>query len=378
MFLTLRAVMTKELDAGFAQSLPALRGIQAEREYYVIMCPLKFVPALLKIDNEDISPELKAQRMLNKSRVTPLSEYVLSNRDSYIFSSLTASIDGSVEFEPLAQSGEGHKLGVLRVPMDAKWLINDGQHRRAAIEEALEKDPSLGGETISIVLYVDRGLERSQQIFADLNRFAVRPTKSIGILYDHRDPVSKLCQDLCKEVAVFRGMVEKAKSTISNRSRKLFTLSSIYQATRRLLNKSEGEEIVQGEKKLAIRFWNAVGNNVPDWIAAVKKEASPSELRRDQVHAHGIALQALAIAGSALISVRSKDWEERLKALRELDWSRENVGLWEGRAIVHGQINKSLNCQLLTANVIKQKLKLPLNAREQQAENDYAKSREAK
>tara|TARA_Y100001934_G_C12347493_1_gene773612 strand:+ start:291 stop:1391 length:1101 start_codon:yes stop_codon:yes gene_type:complete len=366
--------MPKEIEAGFAHALPALRGVQAGREYYVIMCPLKIVTALLRIDEADISPELKAQRMLNKSRVPALSDYIVENRDSYIFSSLTASVDGKVSFEPLAKSGEGHKLGVLRIPMDAKWLINDGQHRRAAIEGALERDPSLGSETISIVLYVDRGLSRSQQIFADLNRFAVRPTKSIGILYDHRDPLSKLCQDLSKEVRVFQGMVEKAKSTISNRSRKLFTLSSLYQATRRLLNKTEGESIKAAEKKMAIRFWNAVGDNMPDWIAAVEKEASPSELRRDFVHAHGIALQALAIAGAALIAAHPKDWEERLKSLRDLDWARENSGLWEGRALIAGQINKSLNCQLLTANVIKQKLKLPLDAREQQVEEAHAKN----
>jgi DNA sulfur modification protein DndB len=365
--------MTKELDASFSHTLPALRGVQAKREYYVIMCPLKIVTALLKIDETDITPELKAQRTLNRSRVPALAQYILENRDSHTFSSLTASVDGNVKFEPLAKSGEGHKLGVLRIPMDAKWLINDGQHRRAAIEEALEKDPTLGNETISIVLYIDRGLVRSQQIFADLNRFAVRPTKSIGILYDHRDPISKLCQDVCKDVAVFRGMVEKAKSNISNRSRKMFTLSSIYQATRRLLNKAEGEPVKVAEKKIAIRFWNAVGENMPDWIAAVERKASPSELRRDYVHSHGIALQALAIAGSALIAARPTTWEQELKRLQKLDWSRENTELWEGRALIAGQINKSLNCQLLTASVIKKQLKLPLDAREQQAEDLYAK-----
>ena len=367
--------MAEELDAGFAHTLPALRGVQAGREYYVIMCPLKIVTALLRIDTEDIAPELKAQRMVNKSRLPTLSRYIVENRDSYIFSSLTASVDGKVEFKPLAKSGEGHKLGVLQVPMDAKWLINDGQHRRAAIGEAIEADPSLKNETISIVLYVDRGLERSQQIFADLNRFAVRPTKSIGLLYDHRDPIAKLCQDLTKEVKVFKGMVEKSKSTISNRSRKLYTLSGIYQATRRLLNKKEAEKVTVPEKKLSVRFWNAIGSNIPEWLEAIERKVAPSELRRDYVHAHGIALQALAIAGSALIASHPEDWENRLSAIREIDWARENAEQWEGRAMIGGQINKSLNCQILTGNIIKKKLGLPLNPREQEAEDLYAKGK---
>ena len=370
--------MDAKIDPGFAKDMPALRGVQAGREYYVIMCPLKIVTNLLRLDEDDISPELKAQRIINKSRVPALSQYIVENRDSYLFSSLTVSVDGDVEFTPISKSANGQKMGVLRVSWESKWLINDGQHRRAAIDLALKDDPSLGNETISIVIFLDRGLERSQQMFADLNRFAVRPTKSLGILYDHRDPVSKLCQELTKEVKVFRGMVEKAKSTISNRSLKLFTLSSIYQATRRLLGIVEGAEVSPEGKKIVVRFWNTVGNNMPDWVKAVEKKASPSELRRDYVHAHGIALQALAIAGAALIAAHPNDWEKRLVNIKTIDWSRENSELWEGRAMIGGQINKSLNCQILTANVIKKHLKLPLNSREQETEDLYAKGKRKK
>ena len=370
--------MDAKMDAGFVNDLPALRGVQAGREYFVTMCPLKIVTNLLKVNDDDISPELKAQRVINKSRVPALSQYILDNRDSYLFSSLTASVDGDAEFSPISETTNGQKMGVLRVSMESKWLINDGQHRRAAIDLALKEDPSLGNESISIVIFIDRGLERSQQMFADLNRFAVRPTKSLGILYDHRDPVSKLCQDLTKEVKVFRGKVEKAKSTISNRSQKLFTLSGIYQATRRLLGIEEGAEVSPEGKQMVISFWNAVGKNMPDWVNAVKKEVSPKELRTDYVHAHGIALQALAIAGSALIATHPNDWEERIEKIKTIDWSRENSELWEGRAMIGGQINKSLNCQILTANVIKKHLNLPLDSREQEAEDKYAKGQSKK
>ena len=71
--------------------------------------------------------------------------------------------------------------------MNAKFVINDGQHRRAAIESALHENPELGDETISVVFFVDVGLVRTQQMFADLNRYAVRPTTSLSLLYDHRD-----------------------------------------------------------------------------------------------------------------------------------------------------------------------------------------------
>ena len=34
-------------------------------------------------------------------------------------------------------------IGTLSIPMDAQILINDGQHRRAAIEEAIKENPEL-------------------------------------------------------------------------------------------------------------------------------------------------------------------------------------------------------------------------------------------
>ena len=76
--------------------------------------------------------------------------------------------------------------------MSAKFVINDGQHRRAAIQQALAENPELGDESIAIVLFLDIGLERCQQMFADLNRYAIRPAKSIGVLYDHRDEMSAI------------------------------------------------------------------------------------------------------------------------------------------------------------------------------------------
>jgi DNA sulfur modification protein DndB len=359
----------------FAYSFPALRGVQAGREYYVTMCPMEYVPRLFNFPEPELPPELRAQRVLNKSRIPSLTHYITENPKSYVFSSLTASIDGQVNFTPLGDDVLGRKIGSLSVPLNAKILINDGQHRRAAIERALEENPSLKYETISIVFFVDAGLERSQQMFADLNRYAIRPTKSLGILYDHRDPLAKLAHEISNEVLIFRDLTEKAKSTISNRSRKLFTLSSIYQATKRLLAKKDAEPVIAEEKLLAVRFWNEVSRYVPDWADAMKRKVNPSELRSDYVHAHGIALQALAIAGASLIGAYPRNWQKRLATLKKIDWSRKNAQVWEGRALIGGRLNKAENNVILTSNVIKAALGLPLSPNEEKVEELYAKAK---
>jgi DNA sulfur modification protein DndB len=364
-------IMKKLTKNEFTYSLPALRGVQAGREYYVTMCPLQYIPQIFSAAEGDLPPELHAQRTLNQSRVPIMTRYIVENQSSYIFSSLTASIDGNVTFEPSGSDAISTRLGTLLLPMDAKILINDGQHRRAAIVRALEECPELKHETISIVFFVDSGLKNSQQMFADLNRYAIRPTKSLGILYDHRDPMARLASELAEEVPVFHGMTEKAKTTISNRSRKLFTLSSIYQATKRLLSKKEGEEISKSEKDFAIEFWTTVGDSMPDWKDAVDRKVSTSELRTDYIHSHGLALHAIAIAGATLVVTEPKKWQERLTKLSSIDWTRSNAKLWEGRATIGGRLSKAQNNLILTANILKKHLSIELEPAEEIVEEKY-------
>ena len=98
----------------------------------------------------------------------------------------------------------------------------EGTHRRAAIEKALQDNPSLSNETIAVVFFRDKGLKKSQQMFSDLNRHAIRPATSIARLYDHRDPVAEVIRRVVYETEVFKGVVEMERSTIAERSSKLF------------------------------------------------------------------------------------------------------------------------------------------------------------
>jgi len=347
----------------------AMRGVQAGRAYFVLMCPLRLVPKLFRFDDEALPPELRAQRVLNRVRVPQISRYIVEHLDEYILSSLCASVDGEIEFEPVERTGPMRSIGMLRIGMSATILINDGQHRRAAIEEALQERPELGEESISIVLFVDGGLVRSQQMFADLNVHAIRPTRSIRLLYDHRDEMAKLVRKIIQAVPLFREFTDLEKTSISNRSLKLFTLSSLHQATGLLLQKSKSALIEDVDLELSIAFWTAVIANMPDWQNVATKEVLAHELRRDYVHAHGIALQAMAMAGTQLIAAHPKTWKKNLTALRSMDWSRANTSAWEGRALIGGKINKSGQSVILVANAILRQVGVPLTAEAARLEN---------
>ena len=172
------------MSSDFNHSFPALRGQQAGAEFFVAMCPLRIIPKLFLFDEDDVPPELRAQRTLNRHRIPEIAQYLIENSDNYIVSALTASVDATVQFEPAPTHSSIGSIGTLHIPMDARLLINDGQHRRAAIEEALKESEALRDEHVPVLFFIDRGLERSQQMFADLNRHAIRPSDSLSTLYD--------------------------------------------------------------------------------------------------------------------------------------------------------------------------------------------------
>ncbi|MBK1687759.1 DNA sulfur modification protein DndB [Rubrivivax gelatinosus] len=355
-------------DQSYFHTFPAAQGTQAGRPFFIAMCPLRVIPKLFVFDEEEVPAELRAQRTLNRARVPEIAHYLLSRRDAYVMSALTASVDAAVKFLPFEPEKQS-SLGYLQIPMEARILINDGQHRRAAIEEAIKENPGLGSDNVPVLFFVDEGLVRSQQMFADLNRYAVRPSDSLSTLYDRRDQSSELARYLAAECTTFKTLTEFEKSTISNRSTKLFTLSSIKRASRALLRKGPKEEVTPQERLIAKEYWEAVAEQIPDWVNARQRKVSTADLRQDFIHAHGVTLQALGMAGAELLATHPKNWRSKIKALRKVDWSRTNSPAWEGRAIVNGRISKSTSSVHLASNYIKQAMGLTLSPGDREIES---------
>ena len=358
------------MDPSFAYSFPAISGIQAKREYYVSMVPLRLVPKVFSFNEEDdVPPDLRAQRVLNKGRLPEMTRYLLDNRDSYVFSAITASIDGKVQFQSVVPgNAEARRIGVLHVDMNARFIINDGQHRRAAIEQAIKDHPDLADESIAVVFFMDQGLSRCQQMFADLNRYAVRPSSSLGVLYDHRDVRAEIVRRIATQSETFRGLVEMERNTLAQRSRRLFTLSAIHSATRELIRNWDMPPDKIGE--LAMSFWNEVGRNLPEW-EQVRTGARPAmDIRTELLHTHGVVLQAIGKAGHALIEKDPKGWPSRLARLKTIDWSRSNPQ-WEGRTLIGGRVSKADANVQLTVTLLKTRLGLSLSPDEQRVENAF-------
>lgn len=312
---------------------PAVKGIQANKEYFIAMVPLEIIPNFFQFSDEELPPEIRVQRVLNKSRIPEMRDYIINNPESYVFSSLTVSVDGAMIFEPINEADL--MIGHISISMSARFLINDGQHRRAAIAKAIKINPALKNEHISVVFYRDKGLKASQQMFSDLNRYAIRPTKSINILFNSREESSIIAKAVIRDVSVFTGLTEKEKTTVSNRSKALFTLSAISAATIELL-KDVKLDTTQ-KTKLAIDFWNEVALNMPEWLAVMRQKKRSYEVRSSSICSLSITLVAIGHGGNKLLHVFPDDWKKKVANLTKVDWKKEN-SIWNDLLLVNGKV----------------------------------------
>ena len=351
-----------------AYRFPAVRGQQAGREYYISMIPLKSLVWLFPSEEGIMPPEHRAQRRINEARIPEIKKYILDNRDSYVFSALSASIDGTYSFTQSTDNG----VGVLEVDTEAIFLINDGQHRKAAIEAAMQEDPTLEKETISIVFFGDEGLERSQQMFTDLNKHAVKTSNSLSTLYDGRDEIAVATKRTIAAIPFFKRFTDKERDILGKNSSSLFTLNMLYKANQRILH---GEHCTEGDAAFLLEYWSAVSKNIIEWQEVLNRTLTKKTLRENYIVSLAVTINAFGRLGRYFYDHRSSNMKVRLEKLQQINWLRSNPK-WIGRAIrENGKVQNSEESIALTCAVIKQQIGIPLTKEELQKEKQISENK---
>ena len=294
-----------------------------------------------------------------------IARYILDNEEGWLFGSITASykVAGDlIGFVPVSE--DNPDIGYLEVdPSVVNFIINDGQHRAAAIKEALPQNDGLRDESISILLFPYEKLSRVQQMFTDLNKNVVKPSKSLNILFDHRDPIAEAVRLGVENVSAFQGLVDKDAQSLPVKSPFLFTLTSIYDASVELLSYHGNDNL--GHREAAneiIEFWNAVADVIPEWEKVKQKKINSQELRTDKICAHSVVLRAIGGIGGELKSTLPKGdngWKAALAGLRNIDWRKSNPE-WDSVCIVANSVVSNRQARVATKAFIKRKLKLKL------------------
>ena len=368
------------LMTDFSFSFPAVRGVQAGKEFYVAQIPYKLLVKIFKFDDEELPPELRAQRELSDLRADKISDYIIENPFEYVLPALTASVSSSMTFRPMSESGAASLVGTLHIPLDATLLINDGQHRKSGIERTLLKNSSFGDETIAMTLFFDEGLTRSQQIFSDINGNHVKPSAAINMLFDHRNVFNVWIKELLKALPLVARRIEKESSSVGAKSTKYWSIVSFKKfitALTGINEKNAGDVLTVSKRQTGTQFmadfFNAC-NAIPYWSDMLKGELKPSDVRQDYVVGHAVFLEALGLACRVLVPA-----ENNLPVFEGYDFSVMNKladidplktsGQWVGRCVLFGSMQKNATGVNLTANQLRKIMGMELTEDQIKYEN---------
>ena len=249
------------------------------------------------------------------------------------------------------------------------FLINDGQHRKAAIESAMKEDPSLEKETISIVFFSDEGLARSQQMFTDLNKHAVKTSNSLATLYDSRDEIAVATKHVIDTIPFFKRYTDKERDILGKNSSSLFTLNMIYKANQKIMH---SEKCSSSDAEFLLSYWQLVSDNIVEWQEVLNKSLTKKALRENYIVTLAITISAFGKLGRFFFDNDNYNMQKYLPKLQQIDWLRSN-NIWIGRTIRdNGKVLNSEEAISLTCAVIKREIGLALTKEEKQKEKQIS------
>ena len=237
--------------------------------------------------------------------------------------------------------------------------MNDGQHRVAGIAEALKTEPSLKSDSLSVVILPDGGLERSQQIFSDLNRTVSKTSLSLDTLFDHRDPVNRIANACSNNVDLFTGRTDKERVSLSVRSAAFTSLSGLQRANVQLLGdlpQSLSDQDYAKYEALAIEFWDHVADLIVPWRDIAEGNIRPADARVDYLSSYALVLWAVGSVGKTVIDL-GDDWKSKLEPLKQINWQKVNPE-WQGICMQGMDVQTRQPTRRATADQIRWKLGL--------------------
>lgn len=309
---------------------PAARGIQAGREYFMVVAPFGVLRRLLAIDNTARVLD-RSQRDVDMGRAKKLAAYIKQNPGSWVIPSLVGNIESAPDFE---EHVPGTMVGTLSLPMDAVIKLLDGQHRAMGIMSAIGEDDDLRHSSVPLQLYVKMDLAARQQAFTDINLNAKTVSKGLSMVYDHRDEVAQAIADAVGKVRPWVNRIEWQKASCSGDNPNMFPFKAAVEAFHIYMGTSKKVAPNAEQIAAAVAFFNLVGE-AASWKPYI---ISPDMNMRDQrdswITYHVVGLKALALWGQKArdAGVDMEEACERLYQHRN-DLSRNMVHKWEGKCM---------------------------------------------
>ena len=358
-----------------ATAIPAMRGSFGSTEFFVVTMRAKELADKLVIPKEldewdEMTIEERFQREVNYNRVKKHIAPYLANDPDRFFGAFIVDIynaDG-VQFEtlekivsklPALYQMAGSAFGFLYLQGNEVLVPLDGQHRLAAIRFAIsgkdEKGKDINGMSPSLavandlctVILVKHDPKKARKIFNKVNRYAKSTSKSDNLITADDDIIAVITREEIADKIIHERLVNYESNTLQKTSHHFTTLSTIYEATKIILEDTfsridttvlpapADQNLYRAEAR---ETWQTLCSGVQIFEAALHDpsengDEKRQELRRDFVLGKPIAQLAL-IEGLVRLRREAPDgsrlsWDRALDRLNRVDWRTDNP-LWQG------------------------------------------------
>ncbi len=348
----------------FGTFIPAIRGKQGGRVFYVTNLSNKFLRSFLKDVQSAVSPIERSQRPLDPKHAEAITHYIKSNVNEYVIGALTFAMDREGSFVPSSETNSNtFQLGTLKLDTDMEYHSLDGQHRRQALVEAQEELESIGSDTTAVIFYVEPDMPRKQQMFSDMNSTPRKVSKSLNVSYNNRDPFSRAAKILIKEIPYLLNRVEQIQPRVKADSQDFYSLSGIQDATKRVAVGSLPRGLSQSDLSdkaildQAKEFFQILMEARPEFAAAYDDKEQLIKYREETILFNSTTLRVLAGAVGRANRYYSNQapqlvHDKLVKAIGKIDFSTKSKIFIDSGFITAGIPTPSARNQEIVAAII--------------------------
>jgi len=151
------------------------------------------------------------------NRAMVIAQYLQTNDQRFFGSLIVAAYDGQPRFLPIAFGeplliNEG-RVGVLQFDGTEQYYALDGQHRLAAFQLELEREPArYKDDQISMIVICHtkdkEGLTRARRLFTTVNRYAKKTSPATHTAMSEDDGVAIVTRRLIREHELFKQRIK--------------------------------------------------------------------------------------------------------------------------------------------------------------------------
>ncbi|MBZ5532384.1 MAG: DGQHR domain-containing protein [Acidobacteriia bacterium] len=207
---------------------PCVRGTMGDWTYYVTVMGVGDLVRYVRFA-EELSPNPDLDSMIQReltNRAKDIADYLSMNEQRFFGSLIIAALDGQPRFRPIAfdeslLAGES-RVGVLQFDGTEQYYALDGQHRLAAFQIELKREPERYKDdqvsTIVICHNDDKeGRSRARRLFTTVNRYAKKTSPATHTAMSEDDGVALVTRRLIREHELFK---QRIKVKVSGRDGK--------------------------------------------------------------------------------------------------------------------------------------------------------------